>query len=110
MPEYPLELQNVTKTFGGFTAVKDVSFALAAGEIIGFLGPNGAGKSTSLRLALGILAPRLACSQQHIHARRVWRFSLGVQIGPVQAVEGCRLGVGHNWMQLFSRSPRKVGR
>jgi len=57
MPEYPLELQNITKTFGGFTAVKDVSFALAAGEIIGFLGPNGAGKSTSLRLALGILAP-----------------------------------------------------
>ena len=53
----PLVLSSVTKRFGDFTAVKDVSFGLRTGEIMGFLGPNGAGKSTSLRLALGILSP-----------------------------------------------------
>ena len=52
-----LELENVTKRFGAFKAVDDVSFCLNPGEIIGFLGPNGAGKSTSLRVALGIMAP-----------------------------------------------------
>ena len=53
----PLELISVTKRFGDFTAVKDVSMHLKKGEIVGFLGPNGAGKSTSLRLALGIMSP-----------------------------------------------------
>lgn len=57
MTSHPLELIGVTKRFGQFTAVQDMSFHLGQGEIVGFLGPNGAGKSTSLRLALGILAP-----------------------------------------------------
>ena len=57
MTQNPLQLTNVTKRFGSFTAVRDVSFHLGQGEIVGFLGPNGAGKSTSLRLALGILPP-----------------------------------------------------
>lgn len=57
MMDRPLELISVTKRFGNFTAVKDVSMHLGAGEIVGFLGPNGAGKSTSLRLALGIMPP-----------------------------------------------------
>lgn len=52
-----LELDGVTKQFGSFTAVRDLSFRLNEGEILGFLGPNGAGKSTSLRLALGIMPP-----------------------------------------------------
>ncbi|MBN05064.1 ABC transporter ATP-binding protein [Ponticaulis sp.] len=53
----PLRFEGVTKRFGDFDAVKDVSFQLGAGEVIGFLGPNGAGKSTSLRMALGIMSP-----------------------------------------------------
>lgn len=57
MTSHPLELRSVTKKFGSFTAVQDVSFHLGQGEIVGFLGPNGAGKSTSLRLALGIMSP-----------------------------------------------------
>ena len=55
--QLPLQLSNVTKRFGSFTAVQDVSFSLPTGKIVGFLGPNGAGKSTSLRLALGIMSP-----------------------------------------------------
>ena len=57
MTNHPMSLQLVTKRFGGFTAVKDLSFDVPEGQIIGFLGPNGAGKSTSLRLALGVMNP-----------------------------------------------------
>ncbi len=52
-----LELQNVTKTFGAFKAVDDLSFTLAPGSICGFLGPNGAGKTTTIRMILEILKP-----------------------------------------------------
>ena len=52
-----LSLKNVSKSFAGKAAVKDVSFEVGRGEIIGFLGPNGAGKTTSLRMALGLIKP-----------------------------------------------------
>lgn len=53
----PLELRNVTKLFGDFRAVNDVSFSLPAGSIYGFLGPNGAGKTTTIRMILEIIKP-----------------------------------------------------
>ncbi len=49
--------ENVVKRFGRFTAVDHVSFAIAAGEVMGFLGPNGAGKSTTIRMLCGLLRP-----------------------------------------------------
>ena len=52
-----LELRNVTKYFGDFKAVDNVSFALPFGSIYGFLGPNGAGKTTTLRMILEIIKP-----------------------------------------------------
>ncbi len=52
-----LELDGVTKRFGGFTAVDDLSFTQRPGRILGFLGPNGAGKTTTLRMMLGMIAP-----------------------------------------------------
>jgi gliding motility-associated transport system ATP-binding protein len=45
-----IEVQNLTKHYGSFTAIRDVSFSVAPGEIVGFLGPNGAGKSTTMRI------------------------------------------------------------
>ena len=57
MASAPLELSHVTKRFGAFTAVRDLSLTVPQGSIVGFLGPNGAGKSTSLRMALGVLGP-----------------------------------------------------
>lgn len=57
MAPAPLELSHVTKRFGAFTAVRDLSLTVPQGSIVGFLGPNGAGKSTSLRMALGVLGP-----------------------------------------------------
>ena len=44
-----IELDHIQKRFGKFEALKDVSFTLASGQVLGFLGPNGAGKSTTIR-------------------------------------------------------------
>ena len=53
----PLEVRGVTKLYGDFHAVNDVSFSLPAGSIYGFLGPNGAGKTTTIRMILEIIKP-----------------------------------------------------
>ena len=52
-----LRVEGVTKRFGDFTAVEDLSFEVRAGRIFGFLGPNGAGKTTTIRMIVGITAP-----------------------------------------------------
>lgn len=52
-----IEIHGLTKRFGEFTAVEEVSFAVERGEIFGFLGPNGSGKSTIIRMLCGLLAP-----------------------------------------------------
>ena len=52
-----IEIDRLTKRFGSFTAVDDVSFSVARGEVVGFLGPNGAGKSTTMRMLAGFMAP-----------------------------------------------------
>ena len=51
------EVEGLTKRFGGLTAVADVSFAIAEGEIVGVFGPNGSGKTTLLNLIAGIYPP-----------------------------------------------------
>ena len=50
-----IEVSHLVKTYAGVTAVSDISFTVARGEIIGFLGPNGAGKSTTMRMLTGYL-------------------------------------------------------
>jgi len=52
-----IELRNVTKKFGSFTAVDDISLVVPAGEFFGFLGPNGAGKTTTIKMMAGLFAP-----------------------------------------------------
>ncbi len=52
-----LELNSLTKRFGSFTAVNDVSMKIKAGEIYGFLGPNGAGKTTTIKMIATLLKP-----------------------------------------------------
>jgi len=52
-----VEAKNLTKRFGSFTAVNNVSFSIPRGEIFGLLGPNGAGKSTTFKMMCGLLKP-----------------------------------------------------
>ena len=52
-----LEVIEITKNFGGVTAVQDLSFSIEKGEILGLIGPNGAGKTTVLNLTSGVLNP-----------------------------------------------------
>jgi len=52
-----VKVHNLTKKFGDFTAVDNISFEVKRGEIFGFLGPNGAGKSTTIRILCGIIGP-----------------------------------------------------
>ncbi|PJI86715.1 ABC transporter ATP-binding protein [Luteimicrobium subarcticum] len=52
-----ITFENVSKRYGGFTAVDDVSFVARSGRVTGFLGPNGAGKSTSMRIMAGLTLP-----------------------------------------------------
>ncbi len=52
-----ISVKKLTKTFGNKTAVHDLSFELAGGEILGFLGPNGAGKTTTMRILTGFFPP-----------------------------------------------------
>lgn len=52
-----IQVQNLTKTYSGFTAVDDVSFTCRPGAVTGFLGPNGAGKSTTMRIIAGLTLP-----------------------------------------------------
>jgi ABC-2 type transport system ATP-binding protein len=54
---WAVEVDNLTKCFGEFCAVDQVSFSVRRGEIFGFLGPNGAGKSTTIRILCGLLKP-----------------------------------------------------
>lgn len=52
-----IEVSHVSRNFGDFRAVNDVSFSIPTGQIVGLLGPNGAGKTTTMRMITGFLAP-----------------------------------------------------
>ena len=57
MPNPIVEVRNLTKRFGDFTAVDDISFDIHEGEILGLLGPNGAGKTTTIQMMLDLITP-----------------------------------------------------
>jgi ABC-2 type transport system ATP-binding protein len=57
MPEIAVRAEHLTKKFGEFTAVDNVSFEVDTGEVVGYLGPNGSGKTTTMRMLLGLLTP-----------------------------------------------------
>jgi branched-chain amino acid transport system ATP-binding protein len=70
-----LEVRNVSRRFGGLWAVRDVSFSVAEGEILGVIGPNGAGKSTLVNLITGHLRPtsgRILIGGQDVTGLRPW--------------------------------------
>jgi branched-chain amino acid transport system ATP-binding protein len=70
-----LEVEGLTKRFGGLTAVKGVSFRVDKGQMVGLIGPNGAGKTTLLRLITGILRPdsgRIRFKGKDITRAKAW--------------------------------------
>ncbi|MCY4099079.1 MAG: ABC transporter ATP-binding protein, partial [Rhodospirillales bacterium] len=73
-----LEIDRLTRRFGPFTAVDDISFTVEQGEVLGFLGPNGAGKTTTMRMVAGYLPPsagtaRIAGFDVQDHPREIKR-------------------------------------
>lgn len=58
-----IQAQGLTRRFGNFTAVDQVSFSVQKGEVVGYLGPNGSGKTTTIRLLLGLLLPTSGSAQ-----------------------------------------------
>jgi len=77
-----IELRNLTKRYGEFTAVDRLSLEVAPGEVLGFLGPNGAGKTTTIRMMAGILKPSAGTaviggydiSRNPLEAKRIFGF------------------------------------
>jgi ABC-2 type transport system ATP-binding protein len=73
-----VEIQGLTKSYGGFEAVKDLNLSVSYGQIFALLGPNGAGKTTTIRMLMGILAPTagsaridgLDCFQDRVEVKR----------------------------------------
>ena len=93
----PIQITGLTKRFGGFTAVDNVSFSVRRGEVLGFLGPNGAGKSTTMRMLAGFMTPTSGTARIQGHdvqtdgvaARRVLGFlPEGAPTYPEMSVEG----------------------
>jgi branched-chain amino acid transport system ATP-binding protein len=81
-----LEVEGLTKRFGGFLAVNQVSFAVREGEILGLIGPNGSGKSTTFNLIAGMLRPSAGSI----------RFA-GQEIAGLPAHRICRGGIGRTF-------------
>jgi ABC-2 type transport system ATP-binding protein len=55
--EFMIEANGLSKYYGDFIAVEDLTFSIRKGEVVAFLGPNGAGKSTTMKMLTGYLAP-----------------------------------------------------
>lgn len=66
-----IEVNKVTKKYGEFTALDQISFSVQEGEVFGFIGPNGAGKSTTIRILLGML--RRNAGDAKIFGMDVWK-------------------------------------
>jgi branched-chain amino acid transport system ATP-binding protein len=86
-----LEVGHITQRFGGVTANKDVSLAVAPGEIVGLLGPNGAGKSTLFNLIAGVMPP----------TEGMIRFD-GQDVTGLPATDRCKLGIARTFQVVKS--------
>ena len=84
-----LSIRNITKSFGGIKAVRDVSFDVHPGEILGLIGPNGSGKSTLFNCILGQLKP----DSGKVEVK-------GKNVSGMRASDLNKLGVGRTFQQL----------
>jgi branched-chain amino acid transport system ATP-binding protein len=103
-----LEVQAIGKTFGGLQAVKDLSFTLEPGEILGIIGPNGAGKTTAFNMIAGFFPPdtgSIRFKGEDITGRRPWdisqrkiarTFQLSKPFGDLSVLENVMVGGFHH--------------
>ena len=99
-----LTVEHLTKVFGKFKAVDDVSFAVGEGEIVALVGPNGAGKTTTIHMLLGLISP--TCGSIRLFGKRLedHREEILQKLNftsPYMALPG-RLTVGEN-LKVFAR-------
>jgi len=88
-----LEVEGLTKTFGGLSAVSNVSFKIERDEIVGLIGPNGSGKTTLIRCLLGILRPdagKVIFNGKDITKKRSWEIVQRGMVGTFQVVKPFR--------------------
>jgi ABC-2 type transport system ATP-binding protein len=117
-----IEIDGLTKRFGGFTAVDNVSFRVSRGEVLGFLGPNGAGKSTTMRMLAGFMIPTAGTAricghdvqEDGVAARRMLGFlPEGAPTYPEMSVTGflrfCAKVRGYRGAALEERVDRAIG-
>jgi ABC-2 type transport system ATP-binding protein len=117
-----IEIQGLTKRFGAFTAVDNVSFTVRRGEVLGFLGPNGAGKSTTMRMLAGFMIPTAGTARIQGHdvqtdgvaARQVLGFlPEGAPTYPEMSVQGflrfCARIRGFSGLELTDRVDHALG-
>jgi branched-chain amino acid transport system ATP-binding protein len=113
-----LRVEHLAKSFGGVAAVADVSFALAAGELLALIGPNGAGKSTCFNLLNGQLSPdsgSIFLGSEEITSlppRRIWRLGVGRTFQVTQSyasmsvIENVQVALLSHHRRLFALWPR----
>jgi branched-chain amino acid transport system ATP-binding protein len=88
-----LELDRVSRRFGGLLAIHNLSFAMREGEILGLIGPNGAGKSTLFNLINGVFAPnsgRIVFASRDITGERPFMVA-AVSLAPIRSCSRSRI-------------------
>jgi branched-chain amino acid transport system ATP-binding protein len=103
-----LEVNGISKAFGGLQAVKDLHFMLEPGEILGIIGPNGAGKTTAFNMIAGYFAPdsgRIRFKGEDVTGQRPWKvshrkiartFQLSKPFGDLSVLENVMVGGFHH--------------
>jgi ABC-type uncharacterized transport system ATPase subunit len=94
-----IEADGLTKYYGSFIAIEDVSFRVPRGEVVAFLGPNGAGKSTTMKILTGYLAPTAGTSRIAGHDMSTDRLAGAERLGYLKG--GASDVIGHSWLASF---------
>lgn len=104
-----LRAENLVKTYGGRTVVKDVSYEVSQGEVVGLLGPNGAGKTTSFYMTVGLVTPengRILLDGKDITSEAMYkRAQMGLGYLPQEASIFRNLSVEENIKAILEFTP-----